>query len=97
MGAVIEIAVIEPGKRAEAILACLSERFGEIAVVEVREYQVELRELTSRRRSRQSPRRRANATPNGIAISQSQRRPGLASARALKRSPRHRRVISPAS
>jgi hypothetical protein len=42
MGAVIEIAVIEPGKRAEAILACLSETFGEIAVVEVREYQVEL-------------------------------------------------------
>jgi hypothetical protein len=42
VGAVIAIAVIEPGQQAEAILACLSERFGEIAVVDIREYQVEL-------------------------------------------------------
>ena len=40
--AVVTIAVIEPGDQAEAILACLSERFGEIDVVDIREYQVEL-------------------------------------------------------
>jgi hypothetical protein len=39
---VITIAVIEPGDQSEAILACLSERFGEIDVIDIREYQVEL-------------------------------------------------------
>jgi hypothetical protein len=42
MGVVLEIAVIEPGNQADAILACLSERFGEIAVAEIREYQLKL-------------------------------------------------------
>jgi hypothetical protein len=42
VGAVIAIAVIEPGEQAEAILACLSERLGGIDLVDVREYQAEL-------------------------------------------------------
>ena len=42
MAAVVTIAVIEPGEQSEAILACLSERFGEIDVIDIREYQVEV-------------------------------------------------------
>jgi hypothetical protein len=42
MAAVVTIAVIEPGNQAEALLACLSERFGEMAVPDIREYHLEL-------------------------------------------------------
>jgi hypothetical protein len=42
---VVTIAVIEPGDQSEAILACLSDRFGEIDVIDIREYQVELPEV----------------------------------------------------
>ena len=42
VASVVTIAVIEPGAASEAILACLSDKFGQIDVVDIREYQVEV-------------------------------------------------------
>jgi hypothetical protein len=40
--AVVTIAVTDPGDHANAILACLREKVGEVAPVDVREYEITL-------------------------------------------------------